>query len=120
MRMSILMVEEPTGSVCSYRQNKTPGGGLLVGDPNAVLSPTAGGSHCEVYSCVEAFLEIIAFATASLGPDTCRTCHGECVELSRSENQQHIHKVIPLDENGALFLSILTQVGDKNDSPISS
>ena len=33
-----LMVEEPSGSVCSYRQNKTPGGGLLIGDPIAESS----------------------------------------------------------------------------------
>ena len=98
-----LMVEEPTGSVCSYRQNKTPGGGLLVGDPNAGLSPTAGGSHCEVYSCVEAFSgDYRVLLRQVWGRIPAGRVTVDVWSYLGSENQQHIHKVIPLDENGAL------------------
>ena len=98
-----LMVEEPTGSVCSYRQNKTPGGGLLVGDPNAGLSPTAGGSHCEVYSCVEAFSgDYRVLLRQVWGRIPAGRVTVDVWSHLGSENQQHIQKVIPLDEDGAL------------------
>ena len=98
-----LMVEEPTGSVCSYRQNKTPGGGLLVGDPNAGLSPTAGGSHCEVYSCAEAFSgDYRVLLRQVWGRIPAGRVTVDVWSHLGSENQQHIHKVIPLDEDGAL------------------
>ena len=98
-----LMVEEPTGSVCSYRQNKTPGGGLLVGDPNAGLSPTAGGSHCEVYSCAEAFSgDYRVLLRQVWGRIPAGRVTVDVWSHLGSENQQHIQKVIPLDEDGAL------------------
>ena len=98
-----LMVEEPTGSVCSYRQNKTPGGGLLVGDPNAGSSETAGGSHSEVYSCPEAFSgDYRVLLKQVWGRIPAGRVTVDVWSHLGSENQQHIQKVIPLDEDGAL------------------
>ena len=98
-----LMVEEPTGSVCSYRQNKTPGGGLLVGDPNAGLSDTAGGSHSEVYSCSEAFSgDYRVLLRQVWGRIPAGRVTVDVWSHLGSENQQHIQRVIPLDEDGAL------------------
>ena len=98
-----LMVEEPTGSVCSYRQNKTPGGGLLVGDPNAGFSPTAGGSHCEVYSCPAAFSgDYRVLLRQVWGRIPAGRVTVDVWSHLGSENQQHIQKIIPLDEDGAL------------------
>ncbi|MDG2409898.1 MAG: hypothetical protein P8M53_12890, partial [Pirellulales bacterium] len=98
-----LMVEEPTGSVCSYRQNKTPGGGLLVGDPNAGLSDTAGGSHSEVYSCPEAYSgDYRVLLRQVWGRIPAGRVTVDVWSHLGSENQQHIQRVIPLDEDGAL------------------
>jgi hypothetical protein len=50
-----LMVEEPSGAVCSLRNPRTAGGGVLLGD---VLSQTASdnsGGHSEVYVCPKGF-----------------------------------------------------------------
>ena len=98
-----LMVEEPTGSVCSYRQNKTPGGGLLVGDPNAGTSGTAGGVHSEVYSCPEAFSgDYRVLVRQVWGRIPAGRVTVDVWSHLGSESQQHIQKVIPLDEEGAL------------------
>ena len=98
-----LMVEEPTGSVCSYRQNKTQGGGLLVGDPNAGTSGMAGDVHSEVYSCPEAFSgDYRVLVRQVWGRIPAGRVTVDVWSHLGSENQQHIQKVIPLDEEGAL------------------
>ncbi|NIL98376.1 MAG: hypothetical protein GTO53_10850, partial [Planctomycetales bacterium] len=50
-----LMVEEPGGSVCSFRSPRTTGGGVLVGDLNTSLERSAGEGYSESYVCPEAF-----------------------------------------------------------------
>ncbi len=50
-----LMVEDPTGSICSYRQPRTAGGGVLMGNPNDTLEQSAGAGYAEAYCCPEAF-----------------------------------------------------------------
>jgi len=50
-----LMVEEPGGTVCSYRAPRTTGGGVLVGDLNTSLERSAGEGFSETYVCPEGF-----------------------------------------------------------------
>jgi hypothetical protein len=50
-----IMVEEPSGSVCSYRTPRSTGGGVLVGDSLLSRDDQTKGVHTEVYSCPEAF-----------------------------------------------------------------
>ena len=50
-----MMVEEPSGSICSYRSPRSTGGGVLVGGAPLNGDDQTKGVHTEVYSCPEAF-----------------------------------------------------------------
>lgn len=50
-----LLVQEPSGSVCSYRCPRTTGGGVLVGDVPLAMDDEAKGVHTEVYACPQGF-----------------------------------------------------------------
>ncbi len=50
-----LMIEEPGGTVCSYRNPRTAGGGVLVGDLNTKIERSSGSGYSETYVCPEAF-----------------------------------------------------------------
>lgn len=49
-----LMVEEPTGSVCSLRNYRTTGGGVFCGDMSGTYS-LKGAQHCQMYLCPKGF-----------------------------------------------------------------
>jgi hypothetical protein len=49
-----LMVEEPTGSVCSLRNYRTTGGGVFCGDVSGIYS-LKGAQHCQMYLCPKGF-----------------------------------------------------------------
>jgi len=97
-----LMVEEPSGSVCSYRQNKTPGGGRLVGDAGSG-GAVGGEGHSEIYSCPKAFSGDYRFLLRQIwGRIPAGRVTVDAWTHLGTENETHIQKVIPLDENGAL------------------
>lgn len=49
-----LLVEEPAGTVCSFRNPRTVSGGVLVGESAVAEAATSGGSS-EVYVCPQGF-----------------------------------------------------------------
>ncbi|MGA2033931.1 MAG: hypothetical protein ABSG68_16915 [Thermoguttaceae bacterium] len=50
-----LMVEEPSGAVCSLRNWRTTGGGMMVGDLTTPEAAAAGQGHCAAYACPRGF-----------------------------------------------------------------
>ncbi|MBN2578758.1 MAG: hypothetical protein JXB10_07170 [Pirellulales bacterium] len=50
-----LVVEEPTGTVCSYRTPRTVSGGMLVGDALSQANSEDTGAHREIYVCPQGF-----------------------------------------------------------------
>jgi ASC-1-like (ASCH) protein len=50
-----LMVEEPSGTVCSLRNPRTTAGGVMVGDILSQTSSDNSGGHSEVYVCPKGF-----------------------------------------------------------------
>ena len=48
-------VEEPTGSVCSYRNPRTTAGGVLIGDTSGVAKQSGADGANETYVCPHAF-----------------------------------------------------------------
>ena len=50
-----VMIKEPAGTICSLRNSRTTGGGMLIGDlPNPDGKEKLEG-HVAVYSCPKAF-----------------------------------------------------------------
>jgi hypothetical protein len=50
-----LLVEEPSGSVCSLRNYRTTGGGVLCGDVSAAEHGAAATGHGQTYVCPKGF-----------------------------------------------------------------
>ena len=50
-----IMVEEPSGTICSFRNPRTTAGGVILGDAAARDSTTSSGSLSETYVCPEGF-----------------------------------------------------------------
>ena len=50
-----VMVEEPSGTVCSLRNPRTTAGGLLLGDDIRQTGRDSFGGHSEVYVCPKGF-----------------------------------------------------------------
>jgi len=50
-----VLVEEPTGTVCSLRNPRTPAGGILLGDDIRQTGRDNLGGHSQVYVCPKGF-----------------------------------------------------------------
>lgn len=50
-----LEVEEPCGTVCSYRNPRTPGGGVMLGDSFTPQGPAGRRGSMEAYVCPQGF-----------------------------------------------------------------
>jgi hypothetical protein len=50
-----ILVEEPSGTICSFRNPRTTGGGVLLGDSAAAEKAAAAQGSSETYVCPEAF-----------------------------------------------------------------
>ncbi len=50
-----LLVEEPSGTICSLRNPYTTAGGIMLGDSQAIVENAIPGAHSEVYCCPQGF-----------------------------------------------------------------
>lgn len=50
-----LLVEEPSGTIASFRNPRTPGGGVILGGGATLDSRGSAAAHSEIYECPEAF-----------------------------------------------------------------
>ena len=50
-----ILVEEPTGTICSLRNFRTTSGGVLSGDVSASDSLAGANGHCQMYLCPKGF-----------------------------------------------------------------
>jgi len=111
-----LMVEDPTGSICSYRQPRTAGGGVLMGNPNDTLEQSAGAGYAEAYCCPEAFAGDYRILLRQVwGKIPAGRVTVDVWNHSGTEQEIHFRQVIPLDENGAIVTFNLDE-GRRNES----
>jgi len=98
-----LLVEEPCGSVCSLRNPRTTGGGVLVGDISAQTSLADSGIRSEVYVCPEAFggdyRMLVRRVWGKLTNDRVTV---EVHKNFRSKNAEVLRMQIPLKDDEAL------------------
>ncbi len=98
-----LMVEDPTGSICSYHQPRTAGGGVLMGNPNDTLDRSAGSGYAEAYCCPEGFAGDYRILLRQVwGKISAGRVTVDVWNHSGTEREIHFRQVIPLDDNGAI------------------
>jgi hypothetical protein len=105
-----LIVEEPSGSVCSFRNPRTSGGGVMIGDTVAGTAESSAKGLSEAYVCPEAF----AGAYRVLLRKVWGKVAGEKVTVDvythfRDQKAQHFRKQIPLaNEDVAVVFDLPT------------
>jgi len=98
-----LLVEEPSGSVCSLRNPRTTGGGVLVGDISSRTGLDNAGIRSEVYVCPKAFSGDYRMLVRRVwGKVTNDQVTVEIHRHFRSKRPQVLRKRIPLKDDEAL------------------
>lgn len=100
-----LLVEEPAGTVCSFRNTRTTSGGVMLGDSLPQTSSEATGSYREVYVCPKAFAGDYRMMLRRVwGKLTAGKVTVDIYTDYRGENATHSRQQIPIDEKDALVL----------------
>ena len=109
-----LLVEEPAGTVCSFRNPRTSAGGVMLGD-TASRGAASKEGYSEVYVCPEAFTGTYkmqlrrVWGKLTAGKVTIDLCTDFGTKQERHEKQQ-----IPLGEQDAMVVFDVLQ-GRRND-----
>ncbi len=96
-----LMVEEPAGSVCSFRSPRSTSGGVLIGES---LTPTASHEgQSETYVCPEGFSGQYRMLVKRVwGKVTAGKVTVDIYTNYNTDQQTHIREQIPLGDKDAL------------------
>jgi hypothetical protein len=94
-----LIVEEPTGTLCSFRNPRSTAGGVLIGD----TYDKATNLHTETYVCPQGFNgDYRLLAKRVWGKVTADTVTVDITAHKGSPKQRGFHKQIPLDGDQAV------------------
>ena len=111
-----LLVEEPTGTVCSAQSPRTTGGGVMIGDAFAKpgVQPTEG--YFEYYVCPQAFSGKYRLMVKRIwGQPTAGKVTVEVGKQFGSDKQEIISKHLPLADDRAVVVFELTD-GRRKDA----
>lgn len=105
-----LIVEEPSGTICSLREPRTIGGGVAMGDSYANPEGDASEAFSETYVCPEAFAgEYKVRIRKVWGKTVADRVTVDVYKNFRSENEQHQRQHIAVGEDDAMVLFNLDQ-----------
>lgn len=111
-----LMVEEPSGTVCSLRNRRTTSGGVMVGKSASSTSRTGLAESSEEYVCPEGFSgNYKMFARIVWGKIPSGKVTVEVTTLSPSGQAQTVKQHIDLDDRGSL-INFTVANGRRNQS----
>ncbi len=100
-----LMVEEPSGAVCAFRNPRTAGGGVLLGDSHSSDPRGAGGATTETYECPEAFAGSYRVLIRRVwGKVTAGKVTVDLYAHYGTPQQKHMHEQIHLGEQDAMVV----------------
>jgi len=100
-----LLVEEPSGSVCSLRNVRTTAGGVMLGDSAARNVQTTSKGYSEVYVCPEAFSGNYRMLLRRVwGKITAGKVHVDVYSHYGSDHVKRLSKEIPLGADDAIVL----------------
>ncbi|HTN77716.1 MAG TPA: hypothetical protein VL096_20805, partial [Pirellulaceae bacterium] len=98
-----LLVEEPSGSICSFRAPRSTAGGVLVGESLARQANTTGQS--EVYVCPEAFSGQYRMLVKRVwGKVTAGKVTLDIYKHYNTDQQEHMRTQIALGDKDAVVL----------------
>lgn len=108
-----IMVEEPSGTVCSFRNPRTSGGGVLLGDAasrdaRATSGAAAAAGISETYVCPEAFNGTYRLLIRRVwGKVTAGKVTVDVYSHYGSKDEKHVSKQIPLgDQDQAVVFDL--------------
>lgn len=105
-----LLVEEPTGTICSFRNPRTTAGGVMLGDTYSQLGKDNSGRYSEVYVCPKAFAGnyrlLLRRVWGDLPADKVKVAIHQHVW---SEQEQSGEQMIPLKNDRAVVQFTLDQ-----------
>ena len=100
-----LLVEEPSGMVCSLRNQRTNGGGVLLGDTFAGGQGAGVSGYREIYECPQGFSGVYRLLLRRIwGKPTAGQATVDIYTHYGSLQEQRIHKQIPIADKDALVL----------------
>jgi hypothetical protein len=99
-----LMMEEPSGTVCSLRNPRTTSGGILLGDAIAQTDRDSYGGHSEVYVCPKGFDGTYKLLVRRIWGDVVTgKVNVEVITHYRTANAADVRKKIELDKDEAVI-----------------
>jgi len=100
-----ILVEEPTGTVCSLRNPRTTGGGILLGDSAKKFGGTSADGRSQVYVCSKGFDGTYRLVVRRVwGKVTTGKVTVDVYTHYRGENGRRVSKKIPLDKGEAMVV----------------
>ncbi|WP_186767784.1 vWA domain-containing protein [Blastopirellula retiformator] len=111
-----IAVEEPTGSVCSLRNPRTVGGGVLLGDTASSLNQQDDQGFSETYVCPVGFPgEYKLLVRRIWGEVTAGKVTVDVYTSYGAKQQQHVRRQIPLGDSAAIVNFTLNE-GRRTDN----
>jgi hypothetical protein len=100
-----LMVEEPSGVLCSLRSQRTTGGGILLGDTYANAKGAGTEGYREVYECPQGFSGVYRLLLRRIwGKPTAGQATIDIYTHYGTQEEQHIRQQAPIGERDALVI----------------
>lgn len=100
-----VMIEEPSGAVCAFRNPRTSGGGVLLGDSSSQDNRGAGQGTTETYECPEAFSGTYRVLVRRVwGKVTAGKVTVDLYAHYGTPEEKHLREQIPLGEQDALVV----------------
>jgi hypothetical protein len=100
-----LMVEEPSGMLCSLRNQRTTGGGVLLGDTYASSQGAGTNGYREVYECPQGFTGVYRLLLRRIwGKPTAGQATIDIYTHYGTQREKHIRQQAPIGERDALVI----------------
>jgi len=113
-----ILMEEPSGTVCSLRNPRTTGGGILLGDSVKSFGGTSADGRSQVYVCGKGFDGTYRLVVRRVwGKVTTGKVTVDVYTHYRGENGVRVSKKIPLDKGEAMVVFDLK--GGRRTEPLA-
>jgi hypothetical protein len=100
-----LLVEEPSGALCSLRNQRTTGGGVLFGDTYANAKGAGTTGYREIYECPQGFSGVYRLLLRRVwGKPTAGQATIDIYTHYGTPQEKHIRQETPIGERDALVI----------------